>query len=27
VWDNKTVRHGRQGKVGDRLILRIWISC
>jgi len=25
VWDNKTVRHGRQGKVGDRLILRIWI--
>ena len=27
VWDNKAVRHGRQGKVGDRLILRIWISC
>ena len=27
VWDNKVVRHGRQGKVGDRLILRIWISC
>ena len=27
VWDNKAVRHGRQGKIGDRLILRIWISC
>jgi len=26
IFDNKAVRHGREGKVKDRLLMRIWIS-
>ncbi len=26
VFDNKRCLHGREGKVGDRILLRIWIS-
>ena len=26
IFDNKTVRHGREGEVKDRLLMRIWIS-
>ena len=26
ILDNKLCRHGRKGKVGDRLLLRVWIE-
>lgn len=26
IMNNKTCRHARQGKVGDRLLLRVWIE-
>jgi hypothetical protein len=26
IFDNKAVRHGREGEVKDRLLMRIWIS-
>lgn len=26
VFDNKKVRHGRRGQVGERLLLRMWIG-
>jgi len=26
IFDNKLCRHGRKGKVGDRLLLRVWIE-
>ena len=26
ILDNKLCRHGRRGKVGDRLLLRVWIE-
>ena len=26
IFDNKVVRHGREGEVKDRLLMRIWIS-
>jgi alpha-ketoglutarate-dependent taurine dioxygenase len=26
IFDNKFCRHGRRGRVGDRLLLRVWIE-
>ena len=26
IFDNKLCRHGRRGRVGDRLLLRVWIE-
>lgn len=26
VWDNQRLLHGRRGRVGDRLLLRVWIQ-
>jgi len=26
IFDNRICRHGRKGRVGDRLLLRVWIE-
>jgi hypothetical protein len=26
IFDNKTCRHAREGSIGDRLLMRLWIS-
>ena len=26
IFDNKVCRHAREGSVGDRLLMRLWIS-